>query len=169
MSKELRTHGLFSLRTTVSIIRITVQDVQNTTRVNLMVIHAIRTPRGDCSEWQISRKGVRSHLGPEFWIEQSISAPNGIQSVRSGRFQAGALRMRAGVVAGRAQIAVPAAVTMTLGSMAARGSRLPPLARYGQPINQGIILGLFLASQYSYPWRLASEPWKLVSSPGPAG
>jgi hypothetical protein len=142
--KELRTHGLFSLRTIVRIIRITVQEVQDTTRVNLMVIQAIRTPRGVRSEWPISRKGVRSHLGPVFRKEQSISCPLGIQLVRSGRFQAGALIMKAGVVAGRAQIAVPAAVTMALGRMAARGSRLTPFARYGQPINEGIISGLFL-------------------------
>ena len=36
--KEIRTHRLFNLRTKVRIIRITVQEVQDTTRVNLMVI-----------------------------------------------------------------------------------------------------------------------------------
>ena len=76
--KEPRIHGVFSLTTTVRIIRITVQDVQDTTRVNLMVIQAIRTPRKVRSEWPISRKGVRSHLGPVFRIEQRISSPLGI-------------------------------------------------------------------------------------------
>ena len=42
------------------------------------------------------------------------------------------------------QIAVPAAVTIALGCMAAQGSRLTSLAMYGQPINDSIILGLFL-------------------------
>ena len=144
MLRELRGHGLFSLRITARIIRITVQEVQDTTRVNPMVIQAIRTPRGVRSESLISRKGVRRHLGPVFRKEQSINCPLGIQLVRSGRFRAGALIMKAGVVAGRAQIAVPAAVTTALGRMAARGSRLTPFARYGQPINEGIISGLFL-------------------------
>ena len=99
------------------------QEVQDTTHVNLMVIKAIRTPRGVSSEWLISRKGVRSHLGPVFRKKQSISCPLGIQLVRSGRFQAGALIMKAGVVAGGTQIAVSAAVTMALSSMAAGGSR----------------------------------------------
>ena len=48
--KEVRARGLFSLRTTVRIIRITVQECQDTTRVTLMVIQAIRTPRGVHSE-----------------------------------------------------------------------------------------------------------------------
>ena len=120
------------------------QEVQDTTRVNPMVIQAIRTPRGVHSEWSISRKGVWSHPGPVFQKKQSISCPLGIQLVRSSRFQAGALIMKAGIVAGRAQIAVPAAVTMALGHMAARGSTLTPFARYGQTINEGIISGLFL-------------------------
>ena len=48
--KELSTQGLFSLRTTVRIIRISVQEVHDTTRVNLMVTQAIRTPSGVRSE-----------------------------------------------------------------------------------------------------------------------
>ena len=119
--KELRTQGLFSLRATVRTIRITVQEIQNTTGVNLMVIQAIMTRRGARTEWLISRRGVRSHLGPVLRMQQSIRSPMGIQLVRSGGFQTGTLIMRAGVVAGRAQIAVPGAVTMALGCMAAGG------------------------------------------------
>ena len=137
--KEPGTQLLFSLRVTVRIIKITVQDVQNTTRVNLVVIQAIRTPRGVWSEWPISRKRVGSHVGPVFRMEQSISSPLSTQLVPSGRFQAGALIMKAGVVGGRAQIAVPAAVTMTLGCMAARGFGPTPLARYGLQLNESII------------------------------
>ena len=59
--KELRTQGLFGLRTAVKVIRVTVQVVQDTTGVNLMVIQAIRTSGGVCSEWLISRKRVWSH------------------------------------------------------------------------------------------------------------
>ena len=149
--KELRTQVLFSVRTTVRIIRITVQEVQDTTHVNLMVIEAVRTPREIRSEWPVSRKGVPSHLGPVFWKGQSISCPLGIHLVRSGRFQAGALIMKARVVAGRAQIAVPTAVTMALGRMAARRSRSTPSAGYGQPNNEGIISGLFLGSAVLIP------------------
>ena len=76
--KELRTHGLFSLRTTVRIIRTTVRDVQDTTRVNLMVIQAIRAPRRVRSEWPISWEGVWSHLAPVFRMEQRICCPLGI-------------------------------------------------------------------------------------------
>ena len=141
--KELGTLGLLSLRTTVRIIRLTV-EVQDTTRVNLMVIQAIRTLTGVRSEWPMSRKGVLSHLGPVLWKEQSISCPLGIQLVRSGRLQAGALIVKSGVLAGQAQIAVPAAVTMAVGRMAARGSKLTPFARYGQQVNEGIISALFL-------------------------
>ena len=119
--KEFRTQGLFSLRATVRTIRITVQDLQDTTRVNLMVIQAIRTHGRVCSEWVISRKGVGSHLGPVSWMEQSISSLFSIQLVRSGLFQAGAIEMKARVMAGCAQIAVPAAVTMTLDCVAAQG------------------------------------------------
>ena len=54
-------------------------------------------------------------------------------------------------MAGRAQIAVPAAVTMGLGCMAARGSRLTPFARYGQLINEGIISSLFLGFSVLIP------------------
>ena len=43
--KELRTHGLFSLTTTVTIIRVTVQEVQDTTCVHCMVMQAIRYRR----------------------------------------------------------------------------------------------------------------------------
>ena len=154
---ELRTHGLFNLRTTVRIIRITVQEVQDTTRVNLMVIQAISTPRGVRSEWSITRKGVWSHLDPVIRSEQSISCPLGIQLVQSGRFQAGALIMKAGVVAGHAQIAVPAAVTMPPGCMAARGFRLTPFARYGQPINEGIISGLFLGFPVLIPLEVGVQ------------
>ena len=82
------------------------QEVQDTARVNLMVIQAIRTPRGVRSEWLISRKAVWSHKGPVSPKEQSISCPLGIQVVRSGHFQTGALIMKAGVVAGRAQIGI---------------------------------------------------------------
>ena len=166
--KELRTDGLFSLRTTVRIIRITVQEVQDTTRVNLMVIQAVRTPRGVRSEWPISRKGVRSHLGPVFWKEQSISCPLGIQRVQSGCFQAGALIMKAGVVAGRAQIAVPAAVPMALGRMAARGSRLTPFARYGQPNNEGIISGLSLGFPVLIPLEVGVFTMEVGVYPRPA-
>ena len=52
--------------------------------------------------------------------------------------------MKAGVVAGHAQIAVPAALTMALGCIAARGFRLSFLREIRQPINEGIISGLFL-------------------------
>ena len=97
------------------------------------------------------QEGGPESPGTVFRKEQSISCPPGIQLVWSGRFQAGALIMKAGVVAGRAQIAVPAAVTMALGRMAARGCRHTPFARYGQPINEGIISGLFLGFQVLIP------------------
>ena len=74
------------------------QEVQDTTRVNLMMIQAIRTPRGVRSEWPISWKGVRSHLGPVFRTKLSISCPLGIQTVWSGHSQGAALIMKAGVV-----------------------------------------------------------------------
>ena len=90
------------------------------------------------------QEGSPESPGPRPLKEQSSTCPLGIQLVRSGRFQAGALTMKTGVVAGSAQIAVPTAVTMGIGRMAARGSRLTPFGRYGQPINEGIISGLFL-------------------------
>ena len=64
---------------------ITLQEVQDTTGVIFLVLQAIRTPRGLRIEWQISRRGVRSHLGPVFRMEKSISSPPGINLVRSGR------------------------------------------------------------------------------------
>ena len=155
--KELRTHGPFSLRTTVRMTRVTVQEVDDTTCVTLMVNQVIRKPRGVCSEWQISKKGVRSNLGPVFRIEQRISSPLGIQFVWSGCLQAGTSIMKAGVVAGRAQISVHAAVTMTLGCMAARGSRLTTFARYRQRSIRASFQGFSWSSQSSYPYALVSS------------
>ena len=65
------------------------QDIQDTTRVQLMAMQAIRTSRGFHSEWPISTKGVSSHMRPVFGMEQSISSPLGIRAVPSGRFQRG--------------------------------------------------------------------------------
>ena len=155
--KELRTQGLFSLSTTVRIIKTTVQEIQNTRGDGLMVIQAIRTPRGVSSDFLISRRGVQSHLGPVLRTEQSISSPLGIHLVPSPCFQAGTLIMKAGVVTGCAQIAIPAAVTMALGCMAARGFRLTPFARYGQPITEGIILGLFLGFPVLIPLEVSVQ------------